>query len=119
LSLDFSASLLRFIGLVERLLIITREQHRQLLELDLVAGKTVDKLVHEAVKRYFTGFGMPNPDNKRLELTRYARRLRVALGCCVAVRVPACLACDRAQLNRHPLGSGISLHMRFAASIQL
>jgi hypothetical protein len=29
----------------------------------LATSKTVDKLVHEAVKGYLDGFGVPNPPN--------------------------------------------------------
>lgn len=49
---DFSDSLFRFIGLVEHLLVITREQHSQLVGIYLIAVKTVEKPVHEAVKGY-------------------------------------------------------------------
>ena len=46
----FSGSLLRSIGLVERLLVITQEQHGQLVGICPVIGNTIDKLVDEAVK---------------------------------------------------------------------
>ena len=39
---------------------ITREQYRQLVKIHLVTGKTVDKLVHEAVEGYLDGLGTPN-----------------------------------------------------------
>ena len=42
---------------------ITREQYSQLVAIHLATGKTVDKLVHEAVKGYLGGFGVPNPPN--------------------------------------------------------
>ena len=42
---------------------ITQEQYSQLVNIHLVTGKTVDKLVHEAVKGYLGGSGVPNPDN--------------------------------------------------------
>jgi hypothetical protein len=42
---------------------ITQEQYRQLVDIHLATGKTVDKLVHEAVKGYLDGFGVPNPPN--------------------------------------------------------
>ena len=42
---------------------ITREQYKQLVKIHLVTGKTVDKLVHEAVEGYLEGFGTPSPDN--------------------------------------------------------
>ncbi len=42
---------------------ITRDQHSQLVDICLATGETVDKLVHEAVKGYLEGFGVPNPDN--------------------------------------------------------
>ena len=42
---------------------ITREQYSQLVAIHLATGKTVDKLVHEAVKGYLDGFGVPNPPN--------------------------------------------------------
>jgi hypothetical protein len=35
---------------------ITREQYRQLVKIHFVTGKTVDKLVHEAVKGYLACF---------------------------------------------------------------
>ena len=58
----FLRFLLRFIGLVERFLLISREQRGPLVELYLVTVKIVDKLVHEAVKGYLERFGVPNPD---------------------------------------------------------
>ena len=42
---------------------ITGVQYGQLLKIHLVTGKTVDKLVHEAVQEYLGRFGVPNPDN--------------------------------------------------------
>jgi hypothetical protein len=42
---------------------ITQEQYGQLVNIHLVTGKTVDKLIHEAVKGYLGGSGVPNPDN--------------------------------------------------------
>jgi len=38
---------------------ISQEQYSQLVAIHLVTGKTVDKLVHEAVKRCLDGFGVP------------------------------------------------------------
>ena len=60
---DFFDFLLRFIGQVERLLVVTRERHGELVGIYLIAVKTVEKLVHEAVKGYLEGFDTPNPDN--------------------------------------------------------
>ena len=42
---------------------ITQEQYSQLVNIHLATGKTIDKLVHEAVKGYLDGFGTPSPDN--------------------------------------------------------
>ena len=56
----FLRFLLRFVGLVERLLVIMREQHGQLVGVYLVTIETVDKLVHLAVKEYLERFGTPN-----------------------------------------------------------
>jgi len=39
---------------------ITWEQYSRLVEIHLATGKTVDKLVHEAVEGYLDGFGTPN-----------------------------------------------------------
>ena len=56
---DFSGSFLHFIGLVERLLVITREQHGQLVGIYPVALDTAGKLIHLAVKEYIERFGTP------------------------------------------------------------
>ena len=61
---DSSGSHPPFIGLVERLLPMIQEQRGQLVELYLVIVKTVDKLVHEAVRGYLGG-GVPNPDHTK------------------------------------------------------
>ena len=42
---------------------ITQEQYSQLVDIYLATGKTVDKLVHEAVQGYLGRFGVPNRDN--------------------------------------------------------
>jgi len=39
---------------------ITREQYSQLVDIRLATGRTVDKLVHEAVQGYLERFGTPN-----------------------------------------------------------
>ena len=39
---------------------VTQEQYSQLVDIYLATGRTVDKLVHEAVQGYLDGFGVPN-----------------------------------------------------------
>ncbi len=42
---------------------VTREQYSQLVAICLATGRTVDKLVHDAVQGYLDGFGTPNRPN--------------------------------------------------------
>ncbi len=39
---------------------VTQEQYSQLVAIYLATGRTVDKLIHEAVQGYLDGFGTPN-----------------------------------------------------------
>lgn len=57
---DFSNSSPHFIGLIERLLVITREQHSQLVELYFITDKTVDKLVHVAARDHLERVATPS-----------------------------------------------------------
>jgi len=41
-----------------------------LVNIHLATGKIVDKLVREAVKRYWEGFGVPNRPKTRLGASR-------------------------------------------------
>jgi hypothetical protein len=52
---------------------ITQEHYSQLVNIDLVTGKTVDKLVHEAMKGYLEGFGVQLGIMRRLSLASSTR----------------------------------------------